>query len=324
MNECLIILLFAFVIDLYLGDPVYPFHPVRLIGHLIKKFEDLLEKRSQLTVRGGLLLVIACQATILAVYYILRFLLAGYAVLLNIFVVYSSISIKDLIKHGRAVLSGLEANDLHQARRSVQMLIGRDANYLDEFGVARATVESLAENFVDGFLAPLFWFTVGAILADKAGLPGSVGAVGFILFYKVSNTLDSMVGYKNKRYLEFGRAGARLDDVLNYIPARLVIPIIAVAARICRLDWKKAWKIALRDRLKHTSPNAGHAEACVAGALNIRLNGPGIYPHGRVEKPWLGEGTERVTAHHIKQAFYLILSSAFFAAALFAGMIALI
>ncbi|MBU2510796.1 adenosylcobinamide-phosphate synthase CbiB [bacterium] len=321
MKECLIILLLAFVLDLYLGDPVYPLHPVRLMGHLIKKIEDFLEKRALLTVLGGVLLLTGTQVIVIGVYLGLLFLLSGYAVLLHIFIVYSSISIKDLIKHGKAVLARLEAEDLSGARNAVQMLIGRDAQYLDEYGVARAAVESLAENFVDGFLAPLLWFALGAILADKIGLSCSLGGGVFILFYKVTNTLDSMVGYKNERYLDFGKTGARLDDVLNFVPARLGIPVVVIAARICRLDWKKAWKIGWRDRLKHTSPNAGHTEACVAGALNIRLNGPGIYPHGRVEKPWVGDGTEQVTSQHLKQAFYLILSSAFLATALCAGLI---
>ncbi len=324
MKECLIILLFAFVFDLYLGDPVYRFHPVRLMGHLISRIEAFLEKRTLLTVQGGFFLVAATQVTVIAIYLILLFILSRYILVLDIFIVYSCISVKDLIKHGKAVLHNLEAKNLGNARQSVQMLIGRDAQCLDEYGVARAAVESLAENFVDGFLAPLFWFAVGSILADKFGLQVSVGGVMFVLFYKVTNTLDSMVGYKNERYLDFGRVGAKLDDILNFIPARLGIPIIAISARMCRMNWKEAWKIGWRDRLKHTSPNAGHAEACVAGALNIRLNGPGIYPHGKVEKPWLGDGTEQVTPHHLKQAFYLILSSAFFTAALCAGLLVLI
>lgn len=324
MTESLIILLFAFVLDLYVGDPQYRLHPVRLIGHLIQIIEDLLNSFKLNTYHGGVALIVSVQVIVLGVYYLLIGFSGIYSIIINIFLVYSCFSLKDLVKHGKAVLVALEQDDLKKARNAVQMLIGRDSKTLDRFGVGRATVESLSENFIDGFLAPLFWFCLGSLVADKVSIPAAMGGVSAILAYKVTNTLDSMVGYKNETYELFGRASAKSDDVLNYLPARLGIPIISLSAQICRMDGGKAWSIGWRDRLKHSSPNAGHAEACVAGALNIRLNGPGIYPHGKVDKPWIGEGTEKVSTDHIKQATLLVMCAAFISTAVLAAMMAFV
>lgn len=321
MKESLIILFVAFILDLYLGDPVYRFHPVRLIGHLINASEQFLEKRSFLNRPGGLILWVWVLGICCAIYLLLASFIGFYSFFFIIFIVYSSISLRDLEKHGKVVQKALEKQDLIQARISVQMLIGRDANQLDIHGVGRAAVESLAENFVDGFLAPLFWYALGVIVAAKLGMDAALVGGLLILLYRTSNTLDSMVGYKNDRYREFGWFSAKVDDWFNWLPARLGIPIISLAALLCRLDSIQAWKIGWRDRLKHTSPNAGHAEATVAGALHIRLNGPGIYPHGMVDKPWLGDGTDEVTVDHLKKSSYLILVAAFLTVALFALLI---
>ena len=322
MKECLVVLLVAFVMDLYLGDPVYRFHPVRLIGHLIKLVEKLLERLKLFNRLGGLILLLATQSIVVSLFLWICSLISIYSVILAVFLVYSSLSIQDLVKHGKAVMTALEENKQTQARDAVQMMIGRDAKYLDKHGVARAAVESIAENFVDGFLAPLFWFALGALIAEKTGMVPLITGCVFILVYKIINTLDSMVGYKNERYHKFGTASAKLDDVMNYLPARLGIPIIAFSALVCRLDSRQALLVGWKDRLKHSSPNAGHSEAAVAGALRIQLNGPGIYPHGKVDKPWLGEGTREVTAKHLKQSFYLVLTAAFVSVALCSAALA--
>lgn len=324
MKECLFVLLVAFVLDLYLGDPVYRFHPVRLIGHLIHLLEKLLEKIKTFNRLGGLILLLATQTITVSLFLGIYSLLSLYSIILAVFIVYSSLSIQDLVKHGKAVMTALEEDNQSQARNAVQMMIGRDANYLDKHGIARAAVESIAENFVDGFLAPLFWFALGALIGEKSGLAPLLTGCVFILVYKTTNTLDSMVGYKNERYREFGTASARLDDLMNYIPARLGIPIIAFSALICRLDGRQALLVGWKDRLKHSSPNAGHSEAAIAGALGIQLNGPGIYPHGNVDKPWLGRGTRKVTAKHLKQSSYLVLTAAFVSTALCLAVLATI
>lgn len=324
MSDSLIILFVAFLADLYLGDPVYPLHPVRLIGRLIRGCEVLLEHLHLFTLAGGVVLLISVISVVISVYASISLLLLDYLLIINGFLLYSCLSLKDLVKHGKRVLSDLENNHLEQARNSVQHLIGRDASRLDRYGIARAAVESLAENFVDGFLAPLFWFCLGSIASFALGFDATVGGILAVLIHKTVNTLDSMVGYKNARYQAFGKASARFDDLLNFLPARLSIPVIAVAAVLCGLDGKGAWKIGWRDRLKHNSPNAGHAEATVSGALQIRLNGPGIYPHGLVDKPWLGDGTDLVLTSHLRKTFTLVYTAAFIAAALFAGGMALI
>ncbi len=311
--ECLTLLLFAFILDLYLGDPVYPLHPVRLMGRTIKAAETILYKEKTFSRIRGIMLIISVQTVFIGFYSVLYTFHPVFFLIANIFLIYSCIAIKDLLKHAKSVSDALENTHLSKAQNAVQMLIGRDAKQLDINGVARATIESLAENFVDGFLAPLFWYAVGCIVGNILELNPAYCGICLILFYRVTNTLYSMVGYKNKKYLYFGKASARLDDVLNFIPARLGIFVITLAALICRLDSKKALKIGFRDRLKHSSPNAGHSEACVAGALNIKLGGPGIYPHGPVEKPWLGDGTPNATIEHLRKASYLITCASFVA-----------
>ncbi len=311
--ECLIVLLFAFVLDLYLGDPVYSLHPVRLMGHTISAAETVLYKEGSSSIGRGIVLILFVQIVFVGFYSVLYSFHSLFFLIVNIFLVYSCIAVKDLLKHAKRVFDALEDKNLTRAQNSVQMLIGRDAKQLDAAGVARATIESLAENFIDGFLAPIFWYSVGCIAGGSLGLNPVYCGVCLVLFYRVTNTLDSMVGYKNEKYLYFGRASAKLDDALNFIPARLGILVITLAAFICRLDSKKALIIGIRDRLKHSSPNAGHSEASVAGALNIKLGGPGIYPHGPVEKPWLGDGSPEATLDHLQKASYLVSCSSFVA-----------
>jgi adenosylcobinamide-phosphate synthase len=215
----------------------------------------------------------------------------------HVYLATSCIALRDLIDHARPVATGLRAGDLPRARDAVQRIVGRDASRLDEAGVARAAVETVAENFVDGLLGPVFWYVMGALLLRNVS--PAAGALAALVGYRVNNTLDSMVGYRNEKYLLFGRAAARLDDVLNFIPARLSILMLALSAAICGHDAKSALRIALRDRNKHVSPNSGHPESCIAGALHVRLGGPTIYSHGTVQKPWLGDGDSEVTSAHI-------------------------
>lgn len=324
MKEVLVIFIAGFLLDLLLGDPVYPFHPVRMFGKLISRVEAVIDRLSLHTLFGGVLLLFVVQTIVLGLYLLCTGINGSVDFVLNIFLVYSCIALSDLVTHGKRVWAALEANDLAESRRAVQMLIGRDAEYLDRYGVARATVESLAENFVDGFLAPLIWFLIGVLAAGIFDQSLPVGGISCLLLYRLTNTLDSMVGYRNDKYERFGKASAILDDYLNFVPARIAIPVFTIAAAICNLNWRDAWKIGWRDRLKHRSPNAGHAEACVAGALEIRLNGPGIYPFGKVDKPWVGSGTEAVTTDHLKKVFRLVICSAFITVILLVLLFALV
>ncbi|MFW5803570.1 MAG: CobD/CbiB family cobalamin biosynthesis protein, partial [Verrucomicrobiota bacterium] len=208
----------------------------------------------------------------------------------------------------RPIGQALAKDDAHEAARRLQRIVARDAARLDRSGLIRAAVESVAEGFVDGFLAPLFWFgAAGAAAAATGANSPQVWAVGAVLAFRSVNTLDSMVGYRNKRYLRFGRASARLDDAANFIPARLSIPVLWLAAEILRLPAGRGWQTALRDRLKHASPNSAHAESFVAGVLGIRLGGPTVYSYGTVSKPWLGKGEGEPRIRDIESACALVL-----------------
>ncbi len=297
LNHPAFILLAAFGLDLLIGDPPCPLHPVRLFGKLILFLEKQLRKHCRSLRLASWLLPTLCIAVSIPVYRGLIMISPKAAWALNLLIVYSLLALKDLVRHADAVRDALEHQDLNLARAKVQMIVGRDASLLDYCGVARAAIESVAENFVDGFLAPVFWYTLGVIIFNS-----TEGAVAALIAFKVVSTLDSMVGYKNDRYLVLGRISAQLDDVLNFIPARLSIPLIT----LCSKNRRAAWRIGWRDRQKHASPNSAHAEAAIAGALGLRLGGPTVYPHGIAEKPWLGDGKVEADAMDIGRAVRLI------------------
>ncbi|MFC1467498.1 adenosylcobinamide-phosphate synthase CbiB [Verrucomicrobiota bacterium] len=297
MPDAAIILTAAFLLDFTIGDPVYPYHPVRLIGLLVGQLEKQLYDRIP-HIWGGVALGLLTVTGTLAAYGILIALLPDWAV--NIFLLYSSIALHDLLRHAKAVQQPLANGNVDAARKNVQMIVGRDANLLDAHGTARAAIESVAESFVDGFLSPIFWFTIGTLLFNVNG------GVALVLAFKAISTLDSMVGYRNERYRRFGTFSALADDLFNFVPARLSIPLISVCAYALNQNFRDAWRIGWRDRLKHASPNSAHAEATVAGALNIRLGGPTVYAHGTSDKPWLGDGTPAAGADHIEATCSLI------------------
>jgi len=316
MLSCTIVLIIAFILDCVLGDPVYRFHLVKIIGNLTIFFEKGLYRLNVNKLIAGFFLAGSVITIIILVYIFTYFLLGSYiskylAYLLNIYLVYSCISLKDLIKHSRKVFIALGIS-LVEARKEVQMIVGRDSNFLDCEGIIKATIESASESFVDGVLSPFFWFTVGAFVGTIFGIDISLLlSVIFILFQRIINTLDSMVGYKNYKYILFGRFSAKVDDFVNFVPARLSIFIIAATALILRLDYRNSVKIALRDRLKHPSPNSAHPEAAVAGALRIRLGGPTYYSSGMIDKPFLGDDLESINESKIITAVKLISVSSF-------------
>ena len=191
---------------------------------------------------------------------------------------------------------GFEAGDLPGARKAVSMIVGRDTDALDEQGVAKAAVETVAENVSDGVIAPLLFMSVG-------GAPAAA-------FYKAVNTLDSMVGYKNERYRNVGWASAKLDDVLNFVPARVSGALMCAAAQLTGLDAAGAWRVFKRDRRNHTSPNSAHTEAACAGALGVQLGGGHHYFGEYVEKPTIGDEKRSVEAEDIKRANKLMYATA--------------
>ncbi|MCP3955074.1 MAG: cobalamin biosynthesis protein CobD, partial [Desulfobacterales bacterium] len=216
---------------------------------------------------------------------------AGIAV--EVIFLFYCISVRSLEKAALNVQAALREEGLPQGRAAVAMIVGRETDGLDEAEVARAAVETVAENLVDGVLSPLFYALLG-------GVP-------LALSYKMANTLDSMVGYKNEKYRYFGKAAARIDDAANYIPARLSVLFIAAAARMTGQQGKSALRIGFRDGRRHTSPNAGFPEAAFAGALGVRLGGPGTYHGRRIEKPSLGEEYGPVRTHDIRRACRLMV-----------------
>ena len=216
--------------------------------------------------------------------------------LLEILMIYFCLATRSLHDAAQRVENDLNNRDLPSARRSVSMIVGRETDRLDREGVGRAVVETVAENLVDGIIAPLFYAVIG-------GGP-------LAMAYKMVNTLDSMIGYKNERYRDFGMAAARIDDAANWLPARLAVPFVGLAAGILNGRWRPALFLAWRDGQKHTSPNAGLAEAAFAGALGIRLGGPNRYYGLMVDKPWIGAEFGPVRIEDIARARDLMLLSA--------------
>jgi adenosylcobinamide-phosphate synthase len=262
------LLIFGLLLDALLGDPQFRFHPVRLIGATLSAFEKFLRSLNWDGYSGGCLLFALLALT----WVVLPSLLVFWAgALLHVLVVYALFALRNLIDHVRAV-----RGDLESARKAVALLVGRDTDRMDLNACRRAAIESLSENFVDGFLSALFWYVL-------FGIPG-------LLLFKVVSTMDSMVGYKSPAYLRFGWCGARLDDVMNFVPARLSWLILGLSAvPFPGLSARKAWRLGFEQHSLLPGPNPGWSEATMAGALQRRLIGP-IWKDGRlVTKLWLGD-----------------------------------
>jgi len=283
-------ILTAIALDLVLGDPRWLPHPVKGIGWLAVRLERLARRLIRPAKLAGVVtaLTVYCTAG-LAAWALIA--VAGRvdrvaADLVSVACIYVSIAACDLARHSMAVFRRLVAGDLPEARKSVSMIVGRDTESLDEQGIVRAAVESVAESTVDGVTAPLFW----AIVA------GPVGAI----VYRAVNTLDSLFGHQDQQYRQFGWASARIDDVANFLPARCTAPLVSLAALLLRQWPGQSLRILLRDGRKHSSPNAGLAEAAVAGALNVQLGGPCSYDGELWERPRIGDPSVPLSAAHIR------------------------
>lgn len=296
----------GFVLDLIFGDPVWLYHPVRMIGHLISGVEKIIRSlfpsgKTGERIGGGLLVVIvvavsmAVPGGILYLAYHISFYL-GLAV--ESFMCYQILATKSLKVESDRVYQEIQTGDIARARKAVSMIVGRDTQNLTIEGVTKAAVETVAENTSDGVIAPLFYMVIGGAL------------LGFA--YKAVNTMDSMVGYKNDRYLYFGRTAAKLDDIVNYIPARISALLMVVSCFLCgkEFDGKRAWYIFKRDRYRHASPNSAQTEAVCAGALGIRLAGNASYFGKIVEKPYIGDAERAVETEDIKRTNRLLYATA--------------
>ncbi|KAA5605475.1 cobalamin biosynthesis protein [Roseospira marina] len=297
----LVLLLAAMAIDAYLGEfgPVFRLlpHPVVLMGHAIGDADGRLNRPERSPtdrrIRGVVTAVglIAAAAGIgVAVQWFATQAPAGWV--LELLLVAVMLAQKSLYDHVRDVAVAVERHGLDAGRKAIRHLCGRDPETLDQGGIGRAAIESLAENFSDGVVAPIFWYVV-------FGLPG-------LLAYKMINTLDSMIGHKTERHQDFGWAAARIDDVANWIPARLSGALIIGAAATLRFArWREAVRILRRDARRHRSPNAGWPEAATAGALGLALSGPRYYHGHETHEPWVGDGRAGVRPKDIRRALRL-------------------
>ncbi|WP_252233615.1 adenosylcobinamide-phosphate synthase CbiB [Clostridium sp. ZS1] len=270
----------GFFLDLIIGDPENPIHPVRIIGSFASKLEKLTRKlfKKCLKIGGLLTWLIVISITFLINFFILK-IVSDFNKYLGIFlggvVIYFCISAKGLVTEGYKVISLVRKDDIKAARKQLSFIVGRDTENLDKQDIIRAVIETIAENMSDGIIAPIFY----------AGLGGAPLAMA----YKAVNTLDSMFGYKNDKYMEFGYFSAKLDDVFNYIPARITGILIILSAMILGYDFKRSLKIYKRDRYNHSSPNSAHPEAAMAGILGIQLGGANYYFGKLVKKQTIGD-----------------------------------
>lgn len=280
----------AYFIDLLLGDPIDWPHPVKWMGTLIYKLEKKWNKGARRKGKGVamvvtlLLLVVGLTILITTLAYQIH-LITG--ILVESLLIWTTIAQRSLKEAALTVYDPLKKGDLVEARQKLSYIVGRDTDQLDEQGVVRATIETVAENTSDGVTAPLFWaFLGGAPLA---------------MLYRAVNTCDSMVGYKNEKYMEFGWASAKLDDLLNLIPSRLTSVCMLFSNKPVRSSIKESASIVLRDAKKHPSPNSGWGEAAVAALLGIQLGGINFYKGVRSDRAKMGEPYVPVTGDHILQ-----------------------
>ncbi|MEW6738459.1 MAG: adenosylcobinamide-phosphate synthase CbiB [Nitrospirota bacterium] len=286
-----LILLLAFLLDLAIGDPGWLPHPVRIIGSAIAKTEVILRRYLKTPLQeksGGVLLVIMIVVPVFGIAFFiqkiivsntpsLHYSINALGLIVLIYLTSTTIAVRELINSARIVIESVKNKDIESAKSNLGMIVGRDTGNLSEKGILKATIETLSENLSDGIIAPLFYLAIG-------GLP-------LAMAYKAVNTLDSMVGYKNDKYKDFGRAAARLDDIANYIPARISgILIVIVSFFVSRSLFTVhcSLKTMINDGRKHLSPNAGIPEAAIAGALGVKLGGPSIYNGIEIQKPYIG------------------------------------
>lgn len=308
-------MLAGFLMDLLLGDPYWLPHPIRLIGNWISFLEKRLlgskteEKHTtpEQEKRRGMLLVLAVLSSTVFVTAVL--LLGAYRLhpylgaVIESIMTYQILATKCLKVESMKVYQELKKGDIAASRKAVSMIVGRDTECLDETGVAKAAIETVAENTSDGVIAPMIFTAIGGPI------------LGF--FYKAVNTMDSMVGYKNEKYQYFGTAAAKFDDVVNYIPARLSAWLMILASAITHMDWKNAKKIFLRDRYNHKSPNSAQTESVMAGALDVQLAGDAWYFGKLCKKPTIGDAIREIEPEDIRRSHTLLYMTAVLALVVF-------
>lgn len=290
----------GFLLDMVFGDPYWLYHPVRMIGNLILVLEKFMRRyfcktKMSETYAGGVVVVIVlvCSGIVPALIIYLAYQISDIvAFLVEMFMCYQILAMKSLKVESMKVYACLKKCDVEGARLAVSMIVGRDTSVLDETGIARAAIETVAENSSDGVIAPLLFLVIGGPI------------LGFL--YKAVNTIDSMIGYKNDKYLYFGRYAAKLDDVCNYLPSRITACMLVAGSFLLRMNFKQAWLIFRRDRYCHTSPNSAQSEAAVAGALDIQLAGDAYYFGELYHKDTIGDAVKPVEFEDIKRVNQLL------------------
>ncbi|MGL6168872.1 MAG: adenosylcobinamide-phosphate synthase CbiB, partial [Fusobacteriaceae bacterium] len=294
------------------GDPHWFYHPVRVIGKYITFIESKIYNFSNKKFCGGVLAIVVILTTVGVSYYISK--ASQY---LEIFFLYTTLATKSLGAEGIKVYNILKNGDLETAQKELSYLVSRDTGEMDEIQVVRSTMETIAENSVDGIIAPMFYAFLGSFIQ----IDGISLALPLAMGYKAINTLDSMLGYKNKKYIDFGMVSAKIDDAFNFIPARLSgLIIIPISTMLLGMGLKKPLKIFFRDRKNHASPNSGHPEAVFAGAIGVQFGGKTKYFGQLYEKPTIGDKLKEFDREDIKKCYKIMFLTSLVGVILFSAL----
>lgn len=305
----ILVMVIAYLLDLVIGDPYSFPHPVRFIGNLIRftegKIRKVFKSKKQLKIGGFLLWTITVGFTALVTNLILNLLCINniFYVIIASIILYTTLSTKCLADEAKKIYKVLKTGDIEKSRKQLSYIVGRDTTSLNENEIIRATVETVAENTVDGIISPMMY--------------GFIGGPVLAMAYKAINTLDSMVGYKNEKYGDIGFASAKIDDIANFIPARITPFFMMIASFILGFNSKKSIKIAMRDRKNHKSPNCAYAEGAVAGALEVQLGGTNMYFGEKVYKPTIGDKDRELEAEDILRTNKIMYLTSFIALVIF-------
>ena len=294
----------AYVLDLIFGDPQNVVHPVQVIGKIISAGEKVLLRKKYKFLAGAVLNIFTVSITYTLMYLISKSVkISVFFMIIEIYLMYTIFSINSLAREGNRVYRILKEGDIEKARKDLSYLVSRDTEMMDEKMIIRSTMETISENTVDGIVAPMFYMFLG-------GMP-------LAMAYKAINTLDSMVGYKNEKYMDFGKFSAKVDDAANFIPARITGILIVLASMILGYDYKNSLKIFLRDRKNHSSPNSAHSEASVAGALGVQFGGKVSYFGKEIDKPTIGDKTKEFELEDIRKNIRIMYVTSFLSLVIF-------
>ena len=294
----------AYVLDLIFGDPQNVVHPVQVIGKIISAGEKVLLRKKYKFLAGAVLNIFTVSITYTSMYLISKSVkISVFFMIIEIYLMYTIFSINSLAREGNRVYRILKEGDIEKARKDLSYLVSRDTETMDEKMIIRSTMETISENTVDGIVAPMFYMFLG-------GMP-------LAMAYKAINTLDSMVGYKNEKYMDFGKFSAKVDDVANFIPARITGILIVLASMILGYDYKNSLKIFIRDRKNHSSPNSAHSEASVAGALGVQFGGKVSYFGKEIDKPTIGDKTKEFELEDIRKNIRIMYVTSFLSLVMF-------